>query len=135
MKICYAHLEDALQLAEQQLQLSFPRGTTWIASRFDDGRLAGVAVFAGVGKGNCFLHIAGQSPRWFTPQFCREMLAWAFHALHCRRITASIEAGNRKCRRLAEHVGFVREGYARGFDFGDLVFYGLQLGEGKWAEL
>ena len=37
MKICYEQRPDALALAENKLELRFPSGTTWIASRYDDG--------------------------------------------------------------------------------------------------
>ena len=134
MKICYEQRPDALALATDKLQLSFPRGTTWIASRYDDGSLAGVAVFTGVAKGNAFLHVAAVSPLWFSPEFCRAMFSYAFHSLSCRRLTASIAADNSACLRLARRVGFREEGCLRGFDFGDLVMFGMLKEECKWAE-
>ena len=135
MKICYEQRPDALALASQQLDLRFPSGTTWIASRYDDSRLAGVAVFTGVAKGNCFLHVASQSPVWFFPAFCRAMLEYPFKTLGCRRLTASIAADNPACLRLARHVGFREEGYLRGFDFGDLIMFGMLKEESPWAGL
>lgn len=134
MKICYAQLPDSRALVENQLQLSFPRGTTWIASRFDDGRLAGVAAITPMVKGNCNLHIAGNSSRWFTPEFCKSMFTHIFVVIGCQRVTASIAAENELCQRLAKHVGFQLEGRLRGFDFGDLLMYGMLKGECKWVE-
>ena len=135
MKICYEQRPDALALAENKLELRFPSGTTWIASRYDDGSLAGVAVFTSVAKGNCFLHVASQSSRWFSPAFCQAMFHHPFVTLGCRRLTASIAADNSACLRLARHVGFREEGYLRGFDFGDLVMFGMLKEECKWAGL
>lgn len=134
MKICYEQRLDAIALATNQLELRFPRGTTWIASRYDDGNLAGVAVFTGLGKGNVFLHVASVSPLWFGPEFCRAMFSYAFHILKCRRITASIAADNSACLRLARRVGFREEGHLRGFDFGDLKMFGMLKEECKWVE-
>ena len=135
MKVCFEQSEDAIALAERQLDLSFPRAATyWIASRFDDGRLAGVAVFINREAGNICLHVAAQSPMWFHPAFVRAMFSYPFQTLSLRRLTATIVATNELCLRLARKVGFVEEGRMPGFDFGNLVIFGMLRGECKWVD-
>ena len=134
MKVCYAQLEDARLFAEESLNISFPRGTTtWIASRFDDGRLAGVAVFTQPNRGNASLHIAANSSKWFTPVFCRQMFEHAFHGLELSRLTATVEASNVACVRLAIKTGFKLEGRMKGFTFGELLVFGMLRGDCKWV--
>lgn len=135
MKVCLDQRPDALAFAEQALALRFPGGTTWVASRFDDDRLAGVAIFTPPQAGNSNLHVAGHSPRWFTPEFCQAMFTHGFRTLNCARLTATIVDGNDPCRRLALRVGFRSEGYMRGFAFGNLRVYGMVKGESPWADL
>jgi RimJ/RimL family protein N-acetyltransferase len=125
---------EALDFAESALKLSFPGGTTGITSLTDDGRIAGVAVFTPPCKGNSNLHIAAAAKHWFTPEFCRKMFFHGFITLRASRLTASIEAGNIPCQRLAAKTGFRLEGCLRGFEFGDLLMFGMSKGECKWVE-
>jgi RimJ/RimL family protein N-acetyltransferase len=125
---------EALDFAESALKLSFPGGTTGITSLTDDGRIAGVAVFTPTCKGNSNLHIAAAAKHWFTPEFCRKMFFHGFITLRASRLTASIEAGNIPCQRLAAKTGFRLEGCLRGFEFGDLLMFGMSKGECKWVE-
>lgn len=134
LKVCLQQLPDALEFAEKSLDLRFPGGTTWVASRFDDGKLAGVAVFTPVIQGNSSLHVASSSAVWFSPDFCRAMFHHGFCALSCSRLTATVLSGNTRCRKLTEKVGFLLEGTLRGFSFGDLALYGMLKGECKWVE-
>jgi len=62
------------------------------------------------------------------------MFTHMFVIIGCQRVTASIAADNELCQRLAKHVGFQLEGRLRGFDFGDLLMYGMLKGECKWVE-
>ena len=125
---------EALRFAETALGLSFPGGTTGITSLTDDGRIAGVAVFTPPCRGNSNLHIAAAAKHWFTPEFCRRMFFHGFITLRASRLTASIEAGNIPCQRLAAKTGFRLEGCLRGFEFGDLLMFGMRKGECKWVE-
>lgn len=126
---------EALKFAETALGLSFPGGTTGITSLTDDGRVAGVAVFTPPCKGNSNLHIAAAGKHWFTPEFCRKMFFHGFITLRTYRLTASIEASNLPCLRLAAKTGFRLEGCLRGFEFGDLLMFGMSKGECKWVAL
>ena len=125
---------EGLKFAETVLGLSFPGGTTGITSLTDDGRIAGVAVFTPTCKGNSNLHIAAAAKHWFTPEFCRKMFFHGFITLRASRLTASIEASNLPCQRLAAKTGFRLEGCLRGFGFGDLLMFGMSKGECKWVE-
>lgn len=134
MKVCLAQLPDALEFAEESLDVRFSRGTTtWIASRFDDGSLAGVAVFTQPNQGNRSLHIASKASKWFTPEFCRQMFCLGFAPQEVRRITATILLNNTQCIRLALKTGFMLEGRMRGFERGDLLIFGMLKGECKWV--
>ena len=135
MRVLEALHPEALDFAESALKLSFPGGTTGITSLTDDGRIAGVAVFTPTCKGNSNLHIAAAAKHWFTPEFCRKMFFHGFITLRASRLTASIEAGNIPCQRLAAKTGFRLEGCLRGFEFGDLLIFGMSKGECKWVEL
>lgn len=126
---------EALKFAETALGLSFPGGTTGITSLTDDGQFAGVAVFTPTCKGNSNLHIAAAAKHWFTPEFCRRMFFHGFITLRACRLTASIEASNLPCLRLAAKTGFRLEGHLRGFEFGDLLMFGMSKGECKWVAL
>ena len=134
MRVLEALHPEALDFAESALKLSFPGGTTGITSLTDDGRIAGVAVFTPTCKGNSNLHIAAAAKHWFTPEFCRKMFFHGFITLRASRLTASIEAGNIPCQRLAAKTGFRLEGCLRGFEFGDLLMFGMSKGECKWVE-
>ena len=134
MRVLEALHPEALGFAEHALGLSFPGGTTGITSLTDDGRIAGVAVFTPTCKGNSNLHIAAAAKHWFTPEFCRKMFFHGFITLRASRLTASIEASNLPCQRLAAKTGFRLEGCLRGFEFGDLLIFGMSKGECKWVE-
>ena len=134
MRVLEALHPEALDFAESALKLSFPGGTTGITSLTDDGRIAGVAVFTPTCKGNSNLHIAAAAKHWFTPEFCRKMFFHGFITLRASRLTASIEASNLPCQRLAAKTGFRLEGCLRGFEFGDLLMFGMSKGECKWVE-
>ena len=134
MRVLEALPPEALDFAESALKLSFPGGTTGITSLTDDGQIAGVAVFTPTCKGNSNLHIAAAAKHWFTPEFCRKMFFHGFITLRASRLTASIEAGNIPCQRLAAKTGFRLEGCLRGFEFGDLLMFGMCKGECKWVE-
>lgn len=135
MRVLEALHPEALDFAESALKLSFPGGTTGVTSLTDDGRIAGVAVFTPTCKGNSNLHIAAAAKHWFTPEFCRRMFFHGFITLRACRLTASIEASNLPCQRLAAKTGFKLEGCLRGFEFGDLLIFGMSKGECKWVEL
>ena len=135
MRVLEALHPEALDFAESVLKLSFPGGTTGITSLTDDGQIAGVAVFTPTCKGNSNLHIAAAAKHWFTPEFCRKLFFHGFITLQASRLTASIEASNVLCQRLAAKTGFRLEGCLKGFDFGDLLIFGMSKGECKWVEL
>ena len=135
MRVVEGLSPEALKFAETALGLSFPGGTTGITSLTDDGRIAGVVVFTPPCKGNSNLHLAAAARRWFTPEFCSRMFFHGFITLQASRLTASIEASNVLCQRLAAKTGFRLEGCLKGFDFGDLLIFGMSKGECKWVEL
>ena len=135
MKVLEGLPPEALRFASAALKLSFPGTVTGLTSITDTDQLAGVAIFTPVCKGNSNLHIAAAKRHWFTPEFCRKMFFHGFVTLKATRLTASIEADNVLCQRLAVRTGFRLEGRLRGFEFGDLLMFGMCKGECKWVEL
>ena len=125
---------EALKFVETALGLSFPGGTTGITSLTDSGRIAGVVVFTPLCKGNSNMHVASAGGFWLTPEFCRKIFLYGFDTLKATRLTATVQVSNTRSVRLVTRVGFVLEGCMRGFNFGDLLIFGMRKGECKWVE-
>ena len=134
MKVLKELSPEALRYAEVALDMTFPGGTTGITSLTDNGQIAGVAVFTPVFRGNSNLHIAAAARHWFTPEFCRSMFDHGFTTLQALRLTASVAVGNKPCLQLAKRTGFRLEGALRGFEFGDLLIFGMRKGECRWVK-
>ncbi len=92
-------------------------------------RLYAAVVYSGWqrGSGNIMMSIASDSPRWATRSNIRELLGMPFTVLGCNRITSIIRDDNIKSMRLAEGVGFVKEGALRGEH--PKIIYGLLRSE------
>lgn len=135
MKVCRDQREDALDFASRTLSLRFPGGATWLANRFDDGRLAAVVIFQRPEQRNCTMHVAAASSQWATPEFLQAVFRYPFLSLDCLRVTATVMQSNFRCCRLLQHLGFQLEGCLRGFPEGNLLVFGMLKEECKWVEL
>jgi RimJ/RimL family protein N-acetyltransferase len=73
------------------------------------------------------LHIgANPSKRWLTREFLNLWFHYPFVQLGVNRITANIATKNTSARKLAEHLGFIKEGLLREAMGGDdLIAYGM----------
>lgn len=88
--------------------------------------LAGV-VYSNYRNASIEMSIATTTPRWASRRVIRELLNYPFVQLRCRRVHSFVRADNNHSQRLAEGVGFVREGVLREADTdgSDILFYGL----------
>lgn len=87
-------------------------------------------------SGDCELSFAADHLRWF-PEGGPKLLGAPFVQFGVGRVSARIAKKNRRARRLAEHLGFKREGVMRRAlnrpgGAGDIVIYGMTRGE--WEE-
>ena len=114
-------------------------------SRFDMSQSIGVTLdgelVAGViyhdyrpQVGDIQLSVAASSPRWATRSIIRELLAYPFEQLSCRRITATVRGDNRRALRFDAGIGFVVEGRMRAYNTEgvDQVILGMMREE--WRE-
>src|SRR5690606_9933446 len=115
------------------LDLRFPRGTTWLASRHDSGKLAGVVVFLPPSRGNCVMHMAANSAFWFSSEFCHSVFDHAFNLLAARRATATVYEHNTRSIRLLQRTGWTHEGTCPGFPEGTLLLFGMLKENCKWV--
>lgn len=79
------------------------------------------------------LHIAATG-RWASRDYLRTMFAYLFNELGVSRLTARIEADNRRPLNLARKLGFVDEGIQRcaGRAGRNLILLGMLYGECRW---
>ena len=134
MKVDETQPLDALLFGAKALNLQVPFGTTWLASRHDSGKLAGVVFFCPPANGNCLMHMAAASPFWFSPEFCRAVFRHAFQTLAVQRVTATTYQSNIPSVRLLRRTGWELEGTSRGFTGGTMLLFGMLKENCKWVE-
>ena len=78
------------------------------------GRLTGGILFSDIKPGvDAWLSIFSDNKRWCSRRVLYVIFDIAFNLLKCRRLNALIDTDNRASLRLAEGVGFRREGVMR----------------------
>jgi RimJ/RimL family protein N-acetyltransferase len=101
-----------------------------------NGRLAAGVVFYNYDAraGEIEVIIAAEGPGWASREVLWTAFAYPFLQLGCRRVTARVNVGNARARRLVEGAGFVLEGLLRraGHDGGDVLVYGMLREECRW---
>ena len=100
-----------------------------------DGELQAVAVYNFYTGTDIAMHIAAvPGRRWMTRESVRVAFRYPFVQLGCRRVTGYIASKNADSLRLAQHLGFVREGLKReaAEDGDDLVVLGMLRKECRW---
>ncbi len=82
---------------------------------------------------NSYMHVAGLH---FTPDFLFAVFDYPFNELRKERVTAFINAGNKKAIKLVKHLGFKPEGRLRKY-YGteDAVIYGMLKSECRFLEM
>ena len=100
-----------------------------------DGELRAVAVYNFYTGADIAMHIAAvPGRRWMTRDSLRVAFRYPFVQLGCRRVTGYIPAKNADSLRLAQHLGFVREGLKREAteDGDDVVVLGMLKNECRY---
>jgi RimJ/RimL family protein N-acetyltransferase len=77
------------------------------------------------------IHIgANPNKRWLTKSFLHAWFHYPFVQLGVNRITANIASKNTTAIKMAEHLGFIKEGVIReAMDGDDLIAYGMLKNE------
>lgn len=142
-RILYDQQERMLGWAASALQKSYPtpnlrfRPDAQAIGHERGGELVGVIVFDTWSDGDCLIHVVSDgSRRWFTRAFCRCAMAFPFHQVGTRRITAIVSERNPASLGLCDHFGFKVEGRLRkGGPLGeDLILLGLLREECRWID-
>lgn len=108
---------------------------TTIAFADEKGLLCGWIVQP-INQPDVCVHIAAARRFWAHREIFETVFDYLFNFLNVRRVTAPMSVDNIRCIRLAEAVGFQREGLLRqaNLDGGDLVLYGMLRGECRWIK-
>jgi len=114
--------QEVLAWAGHRLGTTFREPCIAIGVMDKDGHLAGAVVFNDHGLRNVEMSMVGR----FHLQAVREVFAYAFNELGCRRISVTIRARNRDMLRLAHKWGWVTEGVKRNYyDNDDAIILGM----------
>jgi RimJ/RimL family protein N-acetyltransferase len=97
----------------------------------DERGIQAAAIFTHSSGHDAFMSFASNSPRWATKRAFMKVLAFGFVLMGLKRITALINAGNERCLKLTEGVGFQQEGRMREATKSgeDVLIYGLLRSE------
>lgn len=123
----FASQEETAEFVARMYGLDHVPWVQWTAIGIKDSHgMAGGIVFTDYNGRDIEAHIAirpkSRGAIVFGYGFC-----YVFSQLQCARISARIEAGNVKSRRICERLGFVQEGIKRqaGRNGQDCILYGL----------
>lgn len=116
---------------EAEIGSKLPADAQFLADVASDGQIKAVVAFSHYIEHDIAVSVAGR-------EGSRAMLAWfyqyAFVQHRCCRVTARIRASNKRSQRLAERLGFQREGVLRqGYGDEDALIYGLLRDDYPWA--
>ena len=78
-----------------------------------NGKIKCAAIFHHYIGDDIFIHLAAEDPSWATPESICAILEYPFMTAKVRRLTAIVHPHNKAVRKLAEGVGFEREGSLR----------------------
>lgn len=93
--------------------------------RVEDGKILGVAAIYNYDGHCCEAGWTGERG-WMTRGFLMLLFDYIFNQLNCKRCSVLIQDDNPTAIKLAEKIGFIREGCMRqGWEGGDLFLYGL----------
>lgn len=126
-------LED-LEFVNTVLGVTFiPSETAWLASVDSTGKRLGVVVYNRFSKHNCEMSVAAASARFLSKQNLKAFFGYPFYQCQLRRVTAVVEADNKRSLEFCRRLGFVEEGVLRKW-FGDQdgIVLGLLKEECRW---
>ena len=125
----------------------------WVEERipgmsFNDGSYAAIGVENEQGErvaGVIYNHYTGHDismhvasthgTLWARPHILRDLFAFPFNQLKCRRVTGFVSALNEHTLPFDEHLGFRREGILRdATPDGDMHIIGMTRQECRWLE-
>lgn len=78
-------------------------------------KLLAIVVYSAYTGINCEMSVAAKSKNWARKDIISVLLKYPFDQLGCQRITLLVRENNKPVIRLAERVGFIREGCLRQF--------------------
>lgn len=98
-----------------------------------NSRIHAVVVYSSFNGVNCEATVASTSKWWVRKEVINVLMKYPFDQLGCQRITLLIRETNAPVIRLAEKLGFQREGCVREFypDRSNCLVYGLLKSERK----
>lgn len=95
------------------------------------GKISAIVVYSSFNNVNCEVSVASTSKWWARKQIIDILFKFPFEQLGCKRITLLIRETNHLTLRLAERLGFSREGCLRHFyhDGMNCIIYGILKSE------
>ena len=107
-------------------------GSTAIGFTRGEKLVAGV-TYSGFNGVNVWFGMASEDYRWFNRANLWAIFHYPFSQLKVRRMSALIDASNKRSLRLAEHLGFSREAtLVDSAPDGDQHIYRLLVAECRW---
>ena len=133
--LVYGHDEEVAEWLGAQLGIAFASPFVTIGVVRGDQLVAAI-LYNQFEPPNIHVTFATTTPRWASRQVIGRLLAYPFHELHCRRISAITRRGNRPARAFLERLGFLAEGlHPEYFPDDDGISYGLLKRHAwKWIE-
>lgn len=100
--------------------------TVWSGSN-----ISAIAVYSSYNDVNCEITVAATNKWWARKEVINLLLKYPFDQLGCQRTTLLIRESNQPVLRLAEKIGFEREGCLRQFypDGSNCIVFGLLKSE------
>lgn len=132
MRVVVELSPEILAFVESAVDLPIAGGTTGVVSYANNGQLAAAVVFTSPLYGNTFLSIAAAKNFWATKEFFHAIFYHGFETLGSTGLSAMVRADNIRSLRLVRTLGFRLEGVMKGFDFGDMLMFGMLRGECRW---
>lgn len=91
-----------------------------------DGNLVFAAIFQRYAAGDVDITLYNEAPAQALRSIIREVMAYPFGQLKCRRVTAQVPIQNTRSIKLVRGLGFRQEGFKRGTN---TIVFGLLEGE------
>lgn len=75
-------------------------------ARVIEGRIVGVVGYNGFNGVSCFMHMAGEGPRWVTRKFLYHAFKYPFETLGFKMIFGLVPSGNTRALKMDLKLGF-----------------------------
>ena len=88
-------------------RIGIPYSTDLICiGRVIDGRLAAVVGYNNFTGTSCYMHMAGDHPRWMNKEFLREAFRYPFETLDLTMVFGIVPSGNIRALGIDRKLGF-----------------------------